>query len=396
MSNPNITEVIVSNLAPYNAAADWSKIPNKPEGLVSSSAQVLAYGVLATTESNTFNGTQTVTGDINVTGDIAITNGAIQNPESIDFAPTPDAEAPAYLQCRVYYNSDQGSLVVYNDEADIALNVGQEQILSVRNTSGQPILNGTPVFISGSIGNRPRIFPAKAEDHTNIEYHTDHIIGLATHDIEHNSNGYVTTFGLVNGVNTNAFTAGDVLYVSTVSGQLTNVRLAPPIDIIQVGYVVRRQNNGSIFVSPREPIHFKDISAVSGSTNPSNGATLVYDSVKRVWYASNSLPNIVASGSFSGSLTGIATNATQAVTASYVTPTGLPAGTVSASAQVDHNATTNYVANQHIDHTAVSMSAGLGLTGGGNIAQSRTFTVDTGSAHFINGVKAIFDYLTSV
>jgi len=67
--------------------------------------------------------------------------------------------------------------------------------------------------------------------------------------------------------------------------------------------------------------------------------------------------------------------------------TGVPNGLVSGSSQIDHNATTNYVANQHIDHTTVSISPGNGLSGGGTIAATRTLTLDTGSSHFTNGVK---------
>jgi hypothetical protein len=63
-------------------------------------------------------------------------------------------------------------------------------------------------------------------------------------------------------------------------------------------------------------------------------------------------------------------------------------GAFSGSAQVDHNSTTNYVANQHIDHTTVSISAGSGLSGGGTIASTRTLTLDTGSTHFVNGARA--------
>jgi len=40
---------------------------------------------------------------------------------------------------------------------------------------------------------------------------------------------------------------------------------------------------------------------------------------------------------------------------------------------VDHNALTNYSANQHVDHTTVTMTAGLGIAGGGTIAASRSF-----------------------
>jgi hypothetical protein len=64
-----------------------------------------------------------------------------------------------------------------------------------------------------------------------------------------------------------------------------------------------------------------------------------------------------------------------------------PAGTISSSGQIDHNLTTNYVANQHIDHSTVSISAGSGLSGGGNITATRTLTLDTSSVHFLDGVK---------
>jgi len=60
---------------------------------------------------------------------------------------------------------------------------------------------------------------------------------------------------------------------------------------------------------------------------------------------------------------------------------------VSGSSQINHNTTTNYDANQHVDHTAVSITAGSGLSGGGTIASTRTLTLDTGSVHFLDGVK---------
>ncbi len=60
---------------------------------------------------------------------------------------------------------------------------------------------------------------------------------------------------------------------------------------------------------------------------------------------------------------------------------------VSGSSQISHDSTTGYVANRHIDHTAVSITAGDGLSGGGDISATRTVTLDTGSVHFLDGVK---------
>lgn len=51
-----------------------------------------------------------------------------------------------------------------------------------------------------------------------------------------------------------------------------------------------------------------------------------------------------------------------------ITAAVLPAG-------VNHDALLNFVANEHIDHSAVSISAGTGLSGGGDITTSRTLNL---------------------
>jgi hypothetical protein len=43
---------------------------------------------------------------------------------------------------------------------------------------------------------------------------------------------------------------------------------------------------------------------------------------------------------------------------------------------IDHNQLANYDANKHVDHTGVTLTAGTGLTGGGDISSNRTFAVD--------------------
>lgn len=59
-------------------------------------------------------------------------------------------------------------------------------------------------------------------------------------------------------------------------------------------------------------------------------------------------------------------------------------GAFSGSAQVDHDTTTNFVANEHIDHTTVSVIAGNGLTGGGTIAADRTLNIGAGTGVTVN------------
>lgn len=47
--------------------------------------------------------------------------------------------------------------------------------------------------------------------------------------------------------------------------------------------------------------------------------------------------------------------------------------------EIDHDALLNFVANEHINHSSVTLTAGEGLTGGGDITTSRTFDLDFNS-----------------
>ena len=55
---------------------------------------------------------------------------------------------------------------------------------------------------------------------------------------------------------------------------------------------------------------------------------------------------------------------------------------ISGSAQITHDDTTGFVANEHIDHSSVTLTAGTGLTGGGNITTNRTFAIDFTDSDF--------------
>src|SRR5210317_1189852 len=52
--------------------------------------------------------------------------------------------------------------------------------------------------------------------------------------------------------------------------------------------------------------------------------------------------------------------------------------------EIVHDNLSGFVANEHIDHSGVTLTAGNGLTGGGTIAASRTFTVGAGTGVTVN------------
>jgi hypothetical protein len=214
----------------------------------------------------------------------------------LDFSPIIDSNAPAYKSGRMYYDVEQGALAFYNEEEDITLQIGQEFYVRVYNDTGATITNGSPVYMSGSAtGDKPHIYLAQSEDLTlHVPDFVNHILGVATHDIEDNSVGYVTELGIVRGIDTNAYNVGDLLFVSSSAGELTNVAPVFPYELIEVGTVVRSSNNGFIFVKPREPIGFNKINGMSGSYVAHDGDLWVYQS-NGAWTHTNYVPKLTSS-----------------------------------------------------------------------------------------------------
>ncbi len=98
---------------------------------------------------------------------------------------------------------------------------------------------------------------------------------------------------------------------------------------------------------------------------------------KTISGASNTLSNIANASLTNSSITiaGTSTALGGTITAAQI---GNAIGAFSGSAQVAHDSTTGYSANRHIDHTAVTITAGSGLTGGGDISATRTLSIATG------------------
>jgi len=168
-----------------------------------------------------------------------------------------------------------------------------------------------------------------------------------------------------------------------VSGSLVNSSVTVNGQAISLGgsgTVTANTTNALTLGNGLTGTSFNGSAAVTTAVD--TGSTHFTDGVKTKLNADG-----VFSSSAQVSYTGLSNVPADIVSSSAQVTAFLPAGTVSASSQVDHNATTNYVANQHVDHSTVNISAGSGLTGGGNITATRTLTLDTGSTHFTDGIK---------
>lgn len=199
----------------------------------------------------------------------------------IDFDDT--ITAPAHSEGRVFYHKIDNTLSVYNNETDITLNVGQEGWVYARNITGSTILDGKVVYITGAVSSRPTVALAQADAAATCK-----LLGVATHDIETATNGYVTIWGVVHGIDLSDFSDGDEVFLSAaVAGSLTTVAPSAPNCVVEVGYVIDGSANGDLFVlsGKSKSLNMLQDVLISG---PASGNVLVYDGT--VWADSESVP----------------------------------------------------------------------------------------------------------
>lgn len=193
---------------------------------------------------------------------------------------------------RVQWDATDGTLGIGMPGGNVTLQVGQENLIRVKNASGSDMINGNVVYISGASGSRPEVALAQAD----AEATADSTLGILTEDIANNQSGYVTTYGLVRSTDTSAYAEGTKLYLSsTIAGGFTDVEPTSPNHKVRVGYVVRQHaTEGVIFVS----IHIgSDLSSLHDVllSGLANNDILKYDSSATVWKNSTVLSDISAS-----------------------------------------------------------------------------------------------------
>lgn len=234
--------------------ADFNYITGSSSNLDLVTGRSLSYASGDFTDSLTLSGAKVATGDINfyygnsgisLIGDTFVTTG-IANFHSIDLVPTtvvPQKEG------RLFYDSVESSLILYNDENDISLQLGRQQHIKVLNNTSVDIPVGSVVRVNGAQGDQPTISLASANSEINAQ-----AMGLAAHTIGQNSAGYVTTQGVIYGLNTTGFNAGDEIHLSTSSGDFTTGLIESPNYRVSVGHVLRNhENNGQVLVQVGQP-----------------------------------------------------------------------------------------------------------------------------------------------
>ena len=144
---------------------------------------------------------------------------------------------------------------VDNDTLDVILNgytmkIGEDQFYPVKNQTGSNIAKGVAVKFAGTLGASGRLliepFLADGTDPSTL------FMGLTAEAIDDGEDGKVLWFGRIRGVDTSAFSEGDILYASpSTSGALTATQPVAPNNIVQVAAVVTDSSTvGVLFVRP--------------------------------------------------------------------------------------------------------------------------------------------------
>jgi len=190
----------------------------------------------------------------------------------------------------MYWNDTDGTTDLILKGGNVTLQVGQEQIIRVVNKTATNVnllqSNYQAVRVTGAQGQRLKVDLALATS----DLLSAETIGLVTETINNNLEGFITTSGLVRGINTTGslqsetWIDGDVLYLSpTVAGNITKIKPVAPNHLVIIGYVIHAHiNQGSIFVKVDNGYELDELHNVK-ITTPLNDQSLVYNSTLQVW-----------------------------------------------------------------------------------------------------------------
>ena len=194
------------------------------------------------------------------------------------------------------WNDAEGTADLILKGGNVTLQLGQEEVLRVVNKTGATLNEADfravrirSVAEGGAQGQRLAVVLAQGDNDPDSAT----TIGLVTENIANNQEGFITTGGNVNKINTTGaksfggaetWVDGDILYLSpTHAGYLTKVKPQAPNHTVIIGWVVyAHANNGKIFVKVDNGYELDELHNVK-ITSPTNNQGLIYDSALSVW-----------------------------------------------------------------------------------------------------------------
>ena len=159
--------------------------------------------------------------------------------DSIAFDTTADLVADVG---ELVWNEEQETLDLGLDSV-VTLQLGLEKLIRVKNASGVTAIPvGTLVEFAGAAGDTVTVQPATTDG--SVDHH--YMVGITSEEIPADGFGFVTTEGIVEGLNTNVWTPGTLLYGDpSTAGNLTSTEPAAPNLKCPVAAVVKQGSGTS-------------------------------------------------------------------------------------------------------------------------------------------------------
>jgi len=300
IAKPNEYIINVNRIIGEQVQSDWNEtddqapdyIKNKPiiPAAVTKTSDLINDGEDGVNPFITLEDIPVVEGFVPYTGatqDVNLGEFGIQL-GNLEFDTTP-TNAPTGVGSLVW-NDTAGTLDLKLKGNNVTLQIGQETVARVVNKTATNVTllesKYQIVRVTGAQGQRPKVDLALA----NNDLNSTTTLGLVTETIANNQEGFITTSGQVQQINTTGsiqgetWADGDVLYLSgTVAGQATNIKPIAPIHTVIVGFVEYAHiTQGKIFVKVDNGYELEELHNVS-AVAPNNNEVLTYDSATLLW-----------------------------------------------------------------------------------------------------------------
>lgn len=139
----------------------------------------------------------------------------------------------------------------------------------IKNNSGSTIAAGTPVYITGTVGSTQtaEVSPSRADTPATMP-----AVGVTSTTLAQGDFGHMIVIGNLDGINTNAYTLSQPLYVGA-SGGLTNTRPTGASDVIQViAYAARiNSSTGELIVNAYDQVRSPNSISIVGNIQTTAG-----------------------------------------------------------------------------------------------------------------------------
>jgi hypothetical protein len=177
-------------------------------------------------------------------------------------------------------------------------------MVKVHNDAGVTLTNGKVVALASSGNNNEA--PAVRLANNKHDSTSANTLGFVVGSIANQDTGYVILSGKIEKLNTSAFSNGDIIYLDSISGNITKNKPVAPYHMVYLGVVVKSNaGNGAIFVKCQNGYELDELHDVL-ITSKFNNQVLAYSDTQKLWKNRN-IYSIVDTSNYVATKTNVAT-----------------------------------------------------------------------------------------